>query len=324
MRLSTSDKCLIATPLLHLPKVRQFVQLHSRFFEINEDITYDNLNSFLSSRNDIRAILVNPNAQGFVIDHKILSESNLQCINTCSTGLNHIDQKSCKDLNIKIFSLKNDYSLINNLPSTSELAFGMMLGLFRNYSQCNQAVLRHDWNYKSVMGHQLEEASIGVLGYGRLGKIFCRQLSGFNVNVSVCESSPDVLVPSNFKRVTIEKLFSQSDAVAIHIHSTPENKGIINSDLLSKAKRGMYLINTSRGDLVDEETIAEMLKSSALGGYATDVLATEFSRIEDSPVLKLHQEGRHNIIITPHVGGMTFEGQEKAYLHALSKFDYHD
>ena len=324
MKISSVCKCLIATPLLHLPKVKQFVHAHSQCFEIDENITYDNLKNLLSVRSDIRSILVNPNAQGFVIDHNILSDSNLQCINTCSTGLNHIELESCNNLSIQIFSLKNDYSLINNLPSTSELAFGMMLGLFRNYSKCNEAVMRHDWNYKSVMGHQLEESSIGVLGYGRLGKIFCRQLSGFNVNISVCESSPDVSVPRHFNSVSIDELFSQSDATVIHIHSTSENKKLINSELLSKAKKGMYLINTSRGDLVDEEAIAQMIKSGHLGGYATDVLATEFSHLEKSPILMLHQLGKYNTIITPHVGGMTFEGQEKAYLHALAKFDYGD
>ena len=245
MELNSQNKCLIATPLLHLPNVENFVNKHQHCFEINENISYDDLKKLFACRRDIKALLVNPNAQGFVIDYKLLAESSLQCINTCSTGLNHIKLEDCSKLGIEIYSLKNDFSLINNLPSTSELAFGMMLGLFRNYSKCNNSVLRYDWNYKSVMGHQLEGASIGVLGYGRLGKIFCRQLSGFNVNVSVCESSSKVSVPSSFKRVTINQLFSESDAVAIHI-PLRENKMLINSDLLSKVKQGMYLINTSR------------------------------------------------------------------------------
>ena len=324
MKLDSLHQCLIATPVLHLPKVNDFVSKYQNCFEIHENIAYHNLKELLARRSDIKSLLVNPNAQGFVIDHELLVDSSLQCINTCSTGLNHINLEECSKLGIKIYSLKNDLSLINNLPSTSELAFGMMLGLFRNYSKCNNAVLQHDWNYKSVMGHQLEGASIGVLGYGRLGKIFCRQLSGFNVKVSVCDSSSKVSVPNIFNRVDIGELFSESDAVAIHIHSTPENKKLINSDLLSRAKKGMYLINTSRGDLVDEQVIAHMLQSGHLGGYATDVLATEFSCLSDSPILQLHEKGDFNIMITPHVGGMTFEGQEKAYLYALSKFSYAD
>ena len=82
------------------------------------------------------------------------------------------------------------------------------------------------------------------------------------------------------------------------------------------------MINTSRGDVVNELDISKSLESGHLGGYATDVLESEFSNIDDSPILNLYKKNKYNIIITPHVGGMTFEGQEKAFLYALNKFKF--
>ena len=131
MRLDSSKKCLIATPLMHLPDVADFVRSHGDCFIVDETISYDNLSKRLRSSPEICALLVNPNAQGFLIDKKIISESSLLTINTCSTGLNHIDLVACRDHGIDVLSLKMDYELINYLPSTSELAFGMMLALFR-------------------------------------------------------------------------------------------------------------------------------------------------------------------------------------------------
>lgn len=322
MKLNLHNKCLIATPLLHLPKVALFIQSNSKYFQINETPTYESLLKYLSSHPEIGSIVVNPNAQGFVLDYKILSSSSLKLINTCSTGTNHIDLKACQDLGIEVLSLTRDYELINNLPSTAELAFCLLLSLYRNIPKCFEFVDNCNWNYTQVMGHQLADSRIGVLGYGRLGKIFCNQLRGFNAKIFVCEKSDHVNIPECFERVDIKTLFQTCDAVAIHIHATDSNKKIINHELLINAKPGLYLVNTSRGDIVCEDAITSLLMSKHLGGYATDVLASEFTNLEDSPILKLFHEKNHNVVITPHVGGMTYEGQEQAFLYALSKFKF--
>ena len=320
MNLSVDEKCLVATPVWHLPKVKSFLLENDKYFYVNERCNESELRHLLKSSKVIKYLFVNPNAQGYLLGPNVLHDSCVKGINTCSTGKNHLDLKYCNDNSIQIYSLTNDYELINNLPSTSELAFVLMQGLFRNLSLCLSKVHTQGWDYTGVMGHQLAGSTVGILGYGRLGKIFANQLSGFNVKTLICESNSDVKVPAEYDQVTIEELFSSSDAVAIHIHSTEANKGLISSDLLAKAKRGIYIVNTSRGDIVDEEAISEKIVSGDIGGYATDVLESEFSNISDSPIFKLFQLNMYNILVTPHVGGMTFEGQEKAFLYALKKF----
>ena len=321
-QLSKSNKCLIATPINHLPLVREFVSDKKQFFQVAEKLTKYELKKILKEDPSLRYLFVNPNAQGYLIDEEMLKNINIKGINTCSTGTNHINLNYCKKNNINVISLTKDYELINNLPSTSELAFALLQGLFRKIILCNNKVIDEGiWDYTNVMGNQLAGKTIGCLGFGRLGKIFCKQLEGFNVHVKVCEKE-NIIIPKRYLRVSLKELFATCDAVAIHIHSSEENKNLISSDLLSISKKGFFLINTSRGDICDELEITKYLKIGHLGGYGADVLSSEFLNIKLSPIYNLAREKKYNIIITPHVGGMTYEGQSKAFLYALNKFKF--
>ncbi len=318
--LSKNHRCLIATPVSHLPLVKEYIVKYSNFFQLKEKANKDELVNLLKKEPTLKYLFVNPNAQGYMLDKFLLSKVQIKGINTCSTGTNHIDLKYCEENNINVISLKNDFDLIDNLPSTSELAFALMQGLFRKIILCNSNVVDNGiWDYINVMGNQLSGKVIGCLGFGRLGKIFCNQLKGFNVNIKVCEEK-NINIPKPFEKVSIKELFSVCDAVAIHIHSSEKNKNLINSDILSLTKKGFFLINTSRGDICSELDISKFIKNGHLGGYGTDVLSSEFIDINLSPIYKLSLLKKYNIIITPHVGGMTFEGQSKAFLYALNKF----
>ena len=106
--------------------------------------------------------------------------------------------------------------------------------------------------------------------------------------------------------------------MSLHVHVTDETKYMINEKLLGYMKKGSYIVNTSRGEIVDEQAIVKALDSDKLLGYATDVIEDEFADITKSPIVKAMNDGK-NIIITPHVGGMTVEGQTKAYKWAIDK-----
>jgi len=318
--LNRNTRCLIATPISHLVEVRKYLEGKEDYFKLAENAKKEDIKLILKNDSTLKYIFINPNAQGYKFDKDLLSQINIKGINTCSTGTNHIDLEFCKEKNIEVLSLKNDYELINDLPSTSELAFCMLQGLSRKLTMCNIQVFEDKiWDYRNVMGHQIAGKTIGCLGFGRLGKIFCKQLEGFDVNIKVCETKK-IDIPKKYERVSIEELFLQSDAIAIHIHSCKENLKLINRRLLSNSKKGLILVNTSRGDICDENVISDLLKNGHLGGYGTDVLATEFTNIEDSPLFKLGLEKKYNLIVTPHVGGMTYEGQNKAFLYSIKKF----
>ena len=264
-------------------------------------------------------LFTNPNKQNFLLDGDILKNGKLKVINTVSTGLNHIDIDYCKEHNIEVWSLKDDYELINDLPSTSELAFGLMMSLLRNIPKSFHSVRDGNWDYEPYVGHQIKGKTIGVIGYGRLGKIMCRLFDGWGVDTFVYDPYTDVDVEKDFE-VDLKTLLEYSDVVFLHTHVTDETRGMVDDEFLSEMKKGSYLVNTARGELVDEDAIIESIKVGHLKGYGTDVIKDEFGDIKNSKLVEFSINPNNNVVITPHIGGMTIEGQTKAYHWAVNKF----
>ena len=264
-------------------------------------------------------LFTNPNKQNFLLDGDILKNGKLKVINTVSTGLNHIDIDYCKEHNIEVWSLKDDYELINDLPSTSELAFGLMMSLLRNIPKSFHSVRDGNWDYEPYVGHQIKGKTIGVIGYGRLGKIMCRLFDGWGVDTFVYDPYTDVDVEKDFE-VDLTTLLEYSDVVFLHTHVTDETRGIVDDEFLSQMKQGSYLVNTARGELVDEDAIIKSIKQGHLKGYGTDVIKDEFGDIQNSKLVEFSINPNSNVVITPHIGGMTIEGQTKAYTWAVRKF----
>tara|TARA_Y100001963_G_scaffold130860_1_gene187572 strand:+ start:77 stop:1036 length:960 start_codon:yes stop_codon:yes gene_type:complete len=315
------SKILCITPIDHLvgvtiPIFRQAARDSEIIYEPN--VTKSELKKLLA-RTNADYLFTNPNKQNFILDKEVLQDSNIKVINTASTGLNHIDLKYCKDNAIDVWSLKEDYELINDLPSTSELAFGLMMSLMRNIPKSFHSVRDGNWDYEPYVGHQIKGKTIGVIGYGRLGKIMCRLFDGWGVKVLVRDPYEFV---DNIKdtQVGLDELLSKSDVVFLHMHVTDETRGIVGDVFLSQMKRGSYLINTSRGELVDEDAIIKSIESGHLKGYGTDVIKDEFGDIENSKLVEFSINPNNNVVITPHIGGMTIEGQTKAYTWAIRKF----
>ena len=169
-------KILCITPVKHLDDVYENM---CKFGEVvyKPEISRKELIDYLKNE-DVDWIFTNPNKQNFLLDESILKFSNLKGINTASTGLNHIDVSYCNYNNIKVVSHKDDMELLENLPSTSELAFGLMLSLLRNIPSGFDDVKKGNWDYEPYVGHQIKGKTIGVIGYGRLGKIMCRLFDG--------------------------------------------------------------------------------------------------------------------------------------------------
>ena len=264
-------------------------------------------------------LFTNPNKQNFLLDGDILKNGKLKVINTVSTGLNHIDIDYCKEHNIEVWSLKDDYELINDLPSTSELAFGLMMSLLRNIPKSFHSVRDGNWDYEPYVGHQIKGKTIGVIGYGRLGKIMCRLFDGWGVDTFVYDPYTDVDVEKDFE-VDLTTLLEYSDVVFLHTHVTDETRGIVDDEFLSQMKQGSYLVNTARGELVDEDAIIKSIKQGHLKGYGTDVIKDEFGDIQNSKLVEFSINPNNNVVITPHIGGMTIERQTKAYTWAVRKF----
>lgn len=300
----------VITPVKHLDGVESLLQTKGSVFYLESGSKSD-VRALLLQEN-IDTILCNPNQQTYKIDQELLDGTSVSLINTCSTGINHIDQAYCKLKNIQIYSLTADYDLINELPSTAELAFGLLLDIMRNITLSNNTTKqRRVWDYLPFVGHQLKNFKVGVVGYGRLGRMMADYCRAFHANVYVYDPYS---LQSNIE--SLEKLFEVCDAVSLHVHVTEETKHFIDYRLLSKNVK--FLVNTSRGEIVKECDVIRALKEGSLLGYATDVLEDEFGEITKSPFFDL-ENSELNCIVTPHIGGMTIEGQTKAYTWAINK-----
>ena len=310
-------KLLVITPLKHLDGVYESLESMENITDLyyEPDVTKDELKKLLIETN-ADYLFTNPNKQNFILDGDILKGSSVIGINTASTGLNHIDLNYCEQNNIEVVSHKNDLELINDLPSTSELAFGLMMSLLRFIPTSFHSVKDGNWDYEPYVGHQIKGKTIGVIGYGRLGKIMCRLFDGWGVDTFVYD--PYVHVEKDLG-VDLHTLLNESDVIFLHMHVTDETRGMVDEEFLSYMKEGSYLINTARGELVDEEAIIESIKCGHLKGYGTDVIKDEFGDIQNSKLVKFSMNPNNNVVITPHIGGMTIEGQTKAYHWAVNK-----
>ena len=296
-------RILCLTPIKHLDGVYEYLESFGEVDYMPELKTID----FDLSTYDL--LFCNPNKQNYKLDKFTLNNFD-GTILTASTGLNHIDINYCDKKGIKVMSHKEDMELLNELPSTSELAFGLMSSMLRNIPSGFDDVKKGNWDYDSHMGHQLKGKTIGIIGYGRLGKMMTDYCYAFGMNTLPYD-------PYKFD-ADFELLLKISDVISLHVHASDETRHMIDKKVLGKMKNNSYIVNTSRGEIVNEHDIVDALRSGKLKGYATDVIEDEYGNRENSPILNGIKEGL-NIIVTPHVGGMTWEGQQKAYMWSISK-----
>jgi len=300
----------VVTPINHLDGVLKLLTTKGKVFLLEEG-SKSEVRTLLLNKN-IDTILCNPNQQTYKIDKELLEGTNVNLINTCSTGMNHIDVEYCKSNGIEIYSLTNDYELINDLPSTSELAFGLLLDLMRNITISNNTTKENkSWDYLPFVGQQMKDFKVGIVGYGRLGKMMAKYCRAFDAQVYIYDPYSD---ESNVRE--LEDLFQICDAVSLHVHVSDETKYMIDYDLLSRNVK--FLVNTSRGEIVNETDVIRALKEGKLLGYGADVIEDEFGDVKDSPFFDL-DNSKLNCIFTPHIGGMTIQGQTKAYKWAVNK-----
>ena len=288
------------------------------------DITKEEL-KILLNESSINYLFTNPNKQNFILDKEVLENSHIKVINTCSTGLNHIDLKYCEENDIEIWSLKEDYELINDLPSTAELAFGLMLSLVRKIPWGFDSVKSGHWNYEPFIGRQLKDLTMGIIGFGRLGKIMANYCEVFGMEIQIYDPKYGPAKYHEYQsykfNFELNDLLSKVDIISLHVHVKDDTRKMINEKTILKMKKKPYIINTSRGEIVNEDDVIKALINEDISGYGTDVISDEFGNFDNSKLVDASKLSDMNLLITPHVGGMTWEGQTKAYTCAVRKFE---
>lgn len=252
-------------------------------------------------------------------DREVLQSSGRLCvIATPSTGTDHIDLHAAAERGIEVLSLKDDLELLRKITATAELAWALLLATVRRLPWAFAAARQGDWARDRFRGHQLSGKTLGVLGYGRLGSMVARYGKAFGMRVLACEVR-DVTPAGGVALVDFDTLLSESDVLSVHVHLTEANRGLLNAEAFAKMKPGAVLVNTSRGAIIDEAAFLDALRSGRLGGAGVDVIHGEWdANLSEHPLIRYANE-HENLIISPHVGGVTFESQRMALEHTVLK-----
>ncbi|KKK79479.1 hypothetical protein LCGC14_2833110, partial [marine sediment metagenome] len=187
----------------------------------------------------------------------------------------------------------------------------------RNLRSALKQVESGQWDGQAVRGHELIDRTIGIVGYGRLGSMMGRFAQAFRMKVLGTDLEP--ISDPWVKKVSQGELLSTADVVTLHVHLNKQTRGMIGREQIFRMKPGSILVNTSRGGLIDEQALLEALDSGHLSAAGLDVIQAERGPDQtDSPLLRYAVE-HDNLIITPHIGGVTVESQAKAFHHFALK-----
>lgn len=254
------------------------------------------------------------------IDEEIFNAAPaLSMIVTATTGLNHIDLEEAKERGIEILSLRGKTDFLKDIRATAEHTMALMLSLLRHIPAATTEVILGGWSRDPYQGTELYGKTIGLVGYGRLGKIVARYLRAFDAKVLVTDPlAAEGHIADGIESVSPADLLRNSDIVSLHVNLWEGTHGFFNAQMFDQMKPGALFINTSRGELIDESALLDRLKNGSLGGAALDVLSGENSAgMNEHPLVK-YAQSRENLIITPHIGGCTVESMGKAE-HFLAK-----
>lgn len=280
------------------------------------DLGFTNDEDYLSSKEKIQnkiqgyeGIIIRSR---FTIDKRFLDKAtSLKFIGRVGAGLENIDVVYAKQKGIYLINAPE-----GNRNAVGEHTLAMLLSLFNKLNKANAEVRQGKWLREENRGIELDGKTVGIIGYGNMGKAFAKKLRGFDVEV-VCYDIKDNVGDENCKQVLLEEFQEKVDVVSLHTPETPVTLNMINADFINQFAKPFWLLNTARGKSVVTKDLVEALQSGKILGAGLDVLEYEKSSFENLFENKSMPEAfqylikADNIILTPHVAGWTIESKEK-------------
>ena len=268
------------------------------FFE--EKLTGENAS--LAKDAEIISVFINSRVDKQTIE----AMPKLEFIATRSTGFDHIDIEYCKSKHIKVANVPAYGS-----ATVAEFTFALVLSLSRKIAQASRRLGEPGpFSIAGLQGFDLAGKIIGVVGVGKIGKHVIKIARGFGMKILACDSYPDdsFAKENDFKYVTLDNLVSESDILTLHAPYTKDNHHLINKERVASMKKGAYIFNTARCDLVDLDALIAPLKDGRLGGLGLEVTQGEWEGAKDKLTMLLDMP---NVIITPHVAFYSKEAEDR-------------
>ena len=251
-----------------------------------------------------------------ITDAFVREAPQLKVISCATTGSDHIERTELNQRNIPVRTLREDVELLQNITPAAELSWAFVLAAARRLPSALRHTAAGQWVREEFPGTMLNGRQLGLVGCGRIGRWMSRYAHAFGMKVVGYDPYADPW-PDGIERQPIERVFETSDVISVHVHLSDETRGLISADLLQRAKAGAIFINTSRGGLVDEAALLQVLQSGHLGAAGLDVLNGE-PDIADHPLIAYARE-HDNLLITPHCGGFSPDAVRRVCRRAAEK-----
>ncbi|MEN2283685.1 2-hydroxyacid dehydrogenase [Algoriphagus sp. SE2] len=243
------------------------------------------------------------------MDKELLERAkNLKFIGRAGAGLDQIDLEYMVSRGIKLF-----HAAKGNRDAVAEHAVGMLLALFNNIKKADTEIRKGIWDREGNRGHELMGKTVGIMGFGNMGKSFAKRLQGFDVKIYAYDKYKLNFGSGLVKEVIWQKLKAEVEVLSIHVPLTAETKNFFTLEELKSFANPFWLINTARGELISFKTLNEALDKGILLGAVLDVLENEkFKTFTDEQKMEFEKlASRDNVLFTPHVAGWTFESYKK-------------
>lgn len=260
---------------------------------------------------DVDAIILR---SGVKLTSEIIDSAlNLKLIARAGVGVDNIDLEFAKQKNITIFNVPGI-----SAASVAEHNFGLILAIARKISLADRQLRDNIWNKSELYGTELKGKTLGIIGLGKIGKYLAKIAKGFDMKIiaSVENNNPKRKEELKEKGIILmdnDSIFKEADIISLNLPLNDKTKNFITKNELSTMKKTVYLINMARGGVVNEEDLYDALKNKIIAGAATDVFKKEKQR---SDLFELD-----NIVVTPHIGAMTFESQEEIGNRLITNID---
>lgn len=281
-----------------------------------QEAGFSNFEDFKSSKAEIEAKI--PDYHGIVIrsrfkiDKAFLDKAtNLQFIARVGAGLESIDCEYAEAKNIALIAAPE-----GNRNAVAEHTLGMILSLFNNLNKADKEVRSGHWNRERNRGHELDGKTVGIIGYGNMGKSFAKKLRGFDVEV-LCYDIKENVGDENARQVSLAEFQEKVEVLSLNIPWTLETDKMVNSDFINAFAKPFWIFNTSRGKNIVTADLVAALESGKILGAGLDVLEYEKLSFEtlftegDTPEAFQYLLESPKVILTPHIAGWTFESHER-------------
>lgn len=267
--------------------------------------------SFLPSADELKdtsALIIRSRTK---INAEILAQAPmLKVIVTSTSGFDHIDFAATQKHSVTVMHTPEA-----NAQSAAELTWLLALACARKFTQANAQLKKGEWNRELLAGNTLSGKTYGIVGLGRIGSRVAKFAAAFGMDVIAFDPyvEPEAFARAHAARTSVEELFRTADFVSLHVPATPETKKMINFRALEGASSDLILVNTSRGDVINEPELIKALEQKLIKAVGLDVFASE-PLAPSSPLLKMPQ-----VVLSPHVGATTVEAFAASSSEAATK-----